>query len=128
MTGLFEHIPVDDAVPFGEIVSQWNEMATTAGLETVRKLTPKRKAKLAKRWSEPMFRDNWQRMLQIIPRIPWMCGVNKRRWRITLNFLIRSEDTYVRILEQGDRLDQGRRQTSSTDDARSGDAAAVRGE
>ena len=109
--------------PYDEILTEWNAMAKIAGIPTCRKLTDGMKAKFRTRWAEADFRDNWQKILRIIPTVPWLCGRNGREWKVDLRYVIRSEDTYNKIL---DEPDPAASKVCRADDERRADARAAR--
>ena len=125
MTNLFRDIPISEFdTPCDRLVAEWNLMAEKAGIPKVLKLTPKRRAKLRRRWSELAFRAGWQRILRTIPTQGWMCGKGHvGRWKCTLDYVIRSEDTYIPILEKPDPGVM----PVDTDEARRAEARAARG-
>jgi len=127
---LFPDLSSGDAVPYERIRAEWNAMAATCGAKGCRKLTDQMKANLRRRWAETDFRDNWQRILRTIPTLKWMVGTGRHgrghdNWRVDLRYVIRSEDTYSRILEEPDPAETPTR--TAGDEARRAEAKAARG-
>lgn len=130
MTPLFpEHLVETGVVPYQEIMDGWNAMAERAGLAKIRYMHSKRKAKLRTRWREGVFTLSWPVLMETIPKIPFLVGKNPRGWRVTFDFVIRSDETYLNILEgkYGEPVDVAPAVTPE-DEARQADAEAVFGD
>lgn len=80
-----------------DIVQTWNQAAQEIGIPAVRTLTEQRRKKIAARMKEPEF--SIERIIEKIRRSAFLKGDNDRGWIVTLDFVIRSEDSYTRILE-----------------------------
>lgn len=78
-------------------VDTWNLFADTYKLQTVEQITTKRKNKFSTRMREPAF--DFFNILKFIKNSPFMKGDNNRGWKVDFNFIIESEDNYVKILE-----------------------------
>jgi hypothetical protein len=89
-----DHDPEDTAE---SIVEKWNRAAQEMGLPQVRSITPQRKKKIAARMREPEF--HMGRIIEKIMRSNFLRGENDRGWTVNFDFVIRSEDSYTRILE-----------------------------
>jgi len=83
---------------FDQFISEWNEMAPTAGLATVLDASPKRRTAFVARMKVPIFRNRWQEAMAKIPNIPFLCGKGRDGWKININFFLKP-DSVVKILE-----------------------------
>ena len=83
------------------VLAAYREHCVPAGLPDVRELTDGRKAKLRARLAEPLFRENFVEVFRKAAVVPFLCGENKRGWKATFDFLIRSQETYMKVLEDG---------------------------
>ena len=121
-----EHLVETGVVPYERIKDDWNAMAKAHGHRTVKLLDTARREKLRIRWQEPEFRLNWPRLLELIPKIPFLHGKNDRGWKATFDFLIRNKSKYRRILagEYGEPVEADPA-LSPEDQARQADAMAV---
>lgn len=84
-------------------VDRWNLMASELGYKTVRtKLTAERKTKLAARTKEPEF--DFDAIIKAFyehkPEIP-PSNKSPSGWKPDFDYVIRSEQTYIKILEGG---------------------------
>jgi hypothetical protein len=127
MNALFpEHLIDSRPVPYERLKADWNAMAATCGLAQIKFMHDKRKAKLRARWKETDFRLYWPALMETVPKIPFLIGKNARGWRITFDFVIRSDETYHNIIEgkYGEPTDSAPPVTPE-DIARQADALAV---
>ena len=100
---------VSDAIPHQKVVDCWNELASEHGLPKVRRLTDKRRKKIASRYRE-WQRDaedgkagtTWNKIVAAILAQPFYLGTNDRGWRVTFDYVTRDETTWTTILEGGD--------------------------
>ena len=82
------------------LVSLWNEMAKITGLQTVQKLTDKRKKKISLRFKDTSdFERVFKAMISKIIDSSFLRGSNNRKWKVDFDFVIDSEDNYVKICE-----------------------------
>lgn len=89
-----ETIPPPPAKPtlFEEVVTTWNSMAvsvkpklpTSEGGDSIRKLVKTRA-------ESPNWRANWKEALDLVPKIPFARGENKRGWKANLIWFLRPE-------------------------------------
>lgn len=73
-------------------IESWNQMAMTCGLPKVHKATPSRKAQANK-----ISESDWQAMLEIIPKTPFLLGHSERGWKVNFDFAVSPRG--ARILE-----------------------------
>ena len=83
--------------PEVEIMLYWN--GNCGNLPKVHKLGKMRRVHLHTRWADPFFREHWKTAIRLLADSPFCNGVNDRGWRAGFDFLIRSEDTFVKIVE-----------------------------
>jgi hypothetical protein len=69
------------------------------GLAPIRVLTKERKEKLLDRFQEEIFREEYPEIFNQIKRIPFLLGVNKEKWRVSFDWLIKDDYNYVKVLE-----------------------------
>jgi len=79
-------------------VEMWNLFAQTHGLARVLILTEERKRKLKSRFKEDTF--DLPQILRAATKQKFLMGVNRSQWRMSFDFIIRSQQQYVKILEE----------------------------
>lgn len=79
------------------VLSQWNSFAKEIGLETIIKLTDKRKKAIYKRTQE--FDFDLQKIFRHIKESNFLQGHNDRGWKVDFDFVFCSENNYLKILE-----------------------------
>jgi hypothetical protein len=91
---------------FAQILADWNQMAAELGYAKIDKLTPGRKEKLKTRSREPAF--DFQQILKAFKTFkPEIQAHGERKaWKPDFDYVIRSEDTYTKILEGRFRTDE----------------------
>ena len=83
-----------------EVVDAWNAMAERDSHFTkVRTLSRQRKAHLAARWQEALWRDNWAKMIESIPTSDFLAGKGDKHWIVSFDWLIRNDENYAKIIE-----------------------------
>lgn len=83
-----------------DFIALWNNYADKKGLSRIKSLTGSRRQKLRKRLSEKTFTDNIDKIFEKISASAFLLGEGSSRgWKISLDFLIRNEENYVKILE-----------------------------
>jgi hypothetical protein len=80
----------------GEFMAYWN---TKDSLPKIEQFTGGRQSRLKTRMKEPTFRDNWQAVIDKLSRSDFHTGQNERGWRADVDWLLKSDTNYVRILE-----------------------------
>lgn len=88
------------------IVRYWN---SKDGLQRVNKVTQQRRTKLRARLREPLFRDNWKRIIDTIAAIPFYTGRNEQGWVANIDWFVRNDTGYVRIMERPEFNNCGRK-------------------
>lgn len=89
----------DVAAAYARVVAYWNEHR---GKPKVAQLTKARREKLKARFAEPTFAERWQEAIDRIAKAPadaFCNGGNDRGWRLDLDFFIKNDTNYVRVLE-----------------------------
>jgi len=98
--------PVDapDPVPYQKILKAYNDAVAGTPLPAALKITTTRKEHLQARWKEPLFRERYEEMFRKAAQIPWLRGEcpspGHEGWVGSLDYLIRNDTNYVRILER----------------------------
>ncbi len=93
-----------DNIPYEKVRELWNTFAKQTECPRIRKITKKRKKKLRKRWpewgeeSDPI--EYLKQVLKTAGKQPFLQGENDNGWRMDFDFLIRSEDSAIKILEK----------------------------
>ena len=80
-----------DALTIEEVAEDWNEMAASVGLPSIRKLTKARRTQFRVRLREYPDIDDWQRAFATIRETPWMHGKNDRGWKADFDFLLQAK-------------------------------------
>jgi hypothetical protein len=79
-------------------VDAWNLVAAKNGLEVVRSITDDRKDKIRVRVREPDF--DFFKVLASIRQNKFYLGENNNGWKVTFNYIIKSQKNYTEILEK----------------------------
>lgn len=91
------------AEPAGaDVMAAWNVSAIASGLPRVQAWTPQRQRHLQARCrGHPERQDPawWAALFQQVATSGFLTGGGPRGWRATLDWLLRSEDHVVRVLE-----------------------------
>lgn len=77
------------------VVREWNMID---GITQCRSVTPKRRSAIGARWKEPFWKENWQKALEIVKRLPALHGKNDREWIADIDWFIRP-DTVAKLIE-----------------------------
>jgi len=83
-------------VTFEEFVEHWNTHETLPKIITS---TGQRKHALATRSKEPVFADNWRQIIDKLSCSPFHIGQSDGGWRADVDWLLKNDTNYVRILE-----------------------------
>ena len=94
--------------PHNTIVTLWNEKMVPHGLQKIRKWTEKRQNWLRARWKASPARQNiewWEKLFDYILKVDFLMGRKEptyghERFCVTLEWIVRSEDNLVKILER----------------------------
>lgn len=82
---------------FSSIKNEWNKLAESKKLNTIKSIDRKRKDKLKVRFSEEEF--NLKEIFKIISKSPFLLGVNERGWKVSFDWIIGNSNNYLKILE-----------------------------
>ncbi len=85
-----------EGVSFVEFMNLWNSHENLPKIHT---FTKHRKRILATRSKEPEFADNWWLIIDKLSRSPFHTGQNNRQWRADIDWLLKNDTNYVKILE-----------------------------
>lgn len=80
-----------------EIISKWNAFSNEAGLSPVLKLNDFRKTKILTRIKEKEFM--FDAILKAIRLSPHLLGESEGGWRCSLDWIIKNDTNYVKVLE-----------------------------
>jgi len=80
------------------VIEMWNLFAQMHGLAKVSILTEERKRKLKSRFKEDTF--DLPKILRAAIKQKFLMGVNRRQWRMSFDFVIRSQQQYIKIIEE----------------------------
>jgi len=78
-------------------VEKWNEICTS--LQKCIKITPKRRKHIQARLKEYTI-DEWADIMKRIEESPFCRGENDRGWQATIDWLVSSPDTAVKVMER----------------------------
>jgi len=82
------------------ILTAWNELVKSHPiLSSVSKISPDRRRSLKARYSNKHFRENWEKVIESIPKYPFLLGKNDWKWKISFDWLIANDTNYLKILE-----------------------------
>lgn len=98
----------EEKINYDEYLEKWNELASELELPAIKTMSDNRKAKLKTRLKEPEF--NFDEILSEIRKQKFLHGKNPRGWVVDFDFVIRSEETYLKILEN--KYKESKNQTS----------------
>lgn len=83
-----------------ELADGWNEIvATEDGFKKVTKLTEDRRKRIRLRLKTHPESEFWNKVLNKIPRVPFLSGKNDRKWRADFDFLIKNDENALKIYE-----------------------------
>ncbi len=68
-------------------------------LPKIHTFTDQRKRALATRSKELAFADNWRLIIEKLSRSPFYTGQTERKWRADVDWILKNDTNYVRILE-----------------------------
>ena len=80
----------------------WNQYPS---LPHVRLLSKARKDKLNARSKEPVFVEHWEDIIRKLAASPFHTGDNKDGWRATIDWILKNDTNYLKILERPDQFD-----------------------
>ena len=85
-----------------EFMAYWNSKKK---LIKIRSFTQDRRAKLATRCKNPVFKDNWKEIIDKLATSEWHTGGNDRGWVATVDWLLTNDTNGVKILERPTKKD-----------------------
>ncbi len=85
-----------EGVSFVEFMNLWNSHGNLPKIHT---FTKHRKRILATRSKEPEFAEKWRLIVEKLSRSPFHTGQNNRKWRADIDWLLKNDTNYVKILE-----------------------------
>ena len=94
-----------DAPPFQQIANYWNGHERLSNYRHCNKLTTQRKKHLRARWKEPLFRDNWQKIIDLCEMSDFLVTDCKP---FNFTWWIKNAENYVKILEGNYANDQAK--------------------
>lgn len=80
-----------------QVIDAWNAMSVTCGLSKAM-ATPNRIKKSNARLKEELWRESYQKAIDMIPNSAFLRGENSRRWKANIEFFLRP-DSVAKILE-----------------------------
>ena len=83
-----------------DLTDGWNSIvATEEGFKKVAKLTEDRRKRIRLRLKAHPESEFWNKVLNKIPRVPFLSGKNDRKWRADFDFLIKNDENALKIYE-----------------------------
>lgn len=82
---------------YKKFMAYWNSKDK---LPKIRSFTQDRRAKLATRCKNPVFKDNWGEIIDKLATSEWHTGGNDRGWVATVDWLLTNDTNGVKILER----------------------------
>ncbi len=82
---------------YSEIIGKWNDFARKNNLQTISKLTDKRRRKINARLKEKDF--DLDRLFELIPKSKFLLG--SKGWKVNFDWLLKNNENYIQILEGG---------------------------
>mgnify|MGYP000266679232 CR=1 FL=1 len=79
-----------------KFIEHWNSFDN---LPRVRALSKGRRAKLLSRMKEKSFRENWKEIVRKLSESAFHTGQNDRGWRASIDWIIKNDENYLKILE-----------------------------
>jgi len=83
-----------------DLVTAWNDFTLNhPSLSGVEKISEARRNHLKKRFESDHFRDNFSKVLEMVPKCQFLMGENKSGWRVSFDWLIGNDTNYLKVLE-----------------------------
>lgn len=83
-----------------DLLTQWNTLCEKCpSLSKILKISSERRFKLKKRFKNKHFVENYAKAIQAIADCPFLLGDNDRKWKVSFDWFIRNDSSYVKILE-----------------------------
>jgi len=93
--------PKEEITPEG-FLEHWN---TFDRLPTVRAFSKERRDKLAARAKEQTFKTHWREIVRKLAGSAFHTGNNDRGWRASVDWILKNDTNYLKILELPDPMD-----------------------
>jgi len=78
----------------------WNSLCDKHPLiSKIRSISPERRRHLKQRFVNKDFRENFSKVIEEIPKYPFLLGENDRKWVVSFDWLIKNDTNYLKILE-----------------------------
>jgi len=94
--------PQDSVSVDQEFMDHWNRFSNLPRIKT---MTGGRKRNLKVRMKEPDFRENWKTVVCKLSRSAFHTGNNDRGWKANVDWILKNDQNYLKILELEDRPD-----------------------
>jgi len=78
-------------------MDHWNSHES---LPRIMKMTDARKRQVTVRARDPSFRDNWNLAVTLLSRSAFHTGDNDRQWRADVDWFLKNDKNYLKILER----------------------------
>lgn len=91
-----ENSSVSSTTDGSDFVSLWNSKDR---LPKIKALTDKRREALKVRMEEKQFAENLPLIIEKVACSDFLCGLNDRKWRADIDWLLKNDTNYVKILE-----------------------------
>ncbi len=82
-----------------EFMAFWNEHKN---LPPIRSMVADRSVKLTTRCTEAEFVQNWKEIIDKLARSTWHTGHNDHKWKATVDWILKNETNYLKILERAE--------------------------
>jgi len=79
-----------------EFIQHWNRFDA---LPAIRAFSKERRSKLAARAKEDTFKTHWREIIRKLAGSPFHIGQNDRGWRAGIDWILKNETNYLKILE-----------------------------
>jgi hypothetical protein len=83
-----------------EFIAYWNQHGS---LPNIQNMNPSRVRQLKTRKKEKVFFDNWKSIINKLSESTFHTGNNDRGWKATVDWILKNDTNYMKILEMPDR-------------------------
>ncbi|MHC4335421.1 MAG: hypothetical protein ACYSUV_16985 [Planctomycetota bacterium] len=96
-----EKIPTVPEIDWKDVLIKWNYLAEKNGLPGLKKITEGRKKKYRARTDDGRTQEEFWQILELeLARLDdWCLGRTERKWIITFDYIVRSDDTLTKLEE-----------------------------
>jgi hypothetical protein len=100
-----------------EFAAYWNQHSSLPGIQN---MNPSRVRQLKTRAKEATFAENWKAIIRKLSESTFHTGNNDREWKATVDWILKNDTNYMKILEMPDRKSQiakalGKKETTLED-------------